>query len=98
MRGATTMKMMSNTRTTSTSGVTFMSGVTAPDLRALGDPLMADSLTLYARLLPVLDHVEQLARRALQDALVARDRGREIVEGEHGRDRDRETEGGLDQG
>src|SRR5262245_52283546 len=93
------MKMMRRTRTTSTSGVTFMSGRTSARPRArrrLGDALTAHSGR--PRLAPPLDGIGELPRRGGERPLVARDRAREVVEGEHRRDRDREPERGLDQG
>src|SRR5881628_660512 len=93
-RGATTMKMMSNTSTTSTSGVTFMSGRTSARRRS------RDPITPHLRapgLAPSLECVRQLTGGGGQRALVGCHRGREVVEGEDGRDRDRETERRLDQ-
>src|SRR5262245_33693431 len=94
------MKMIRRTRTTSTSGVTFMSGTTTPPRPSrLGNPLTADLLPLRPGMLfpEVLDQVDQLARRRGERQLVARDAGREPVEREHGRDRDREAERRLDE-
>src|SRR5215470_9595418 len=86
-RGATTMKMMSRTRTTSTSGVTFISGLMSPR-RRLRDAVTTDPGRLG--LAPALDGVGELARGGRERALVRGDRAREVVEREHGRDRDRE--------
>src|SRR5262245_12426298 len=98
-RGATTMKMMSRTRTTSTSGVTFMSGVTSPALRRLSDALTANPFDppLLGLVTPPLEQVDELASRARQTALLLRDLLREVVEGQHGRDGDGESERGLDE-
>src|SRR5262245_5581354 len=109
--GATTMKMISRTRTTSTSGVTFMSGATPAPRTRLCHPLTPDSLTLLSldlgfppglaalelRFRPALDAVEQLARSSVQRGLVLADLGREVVEREHRRNRDGEAERGFDQ-
>src|SRR5262245_50450930 len=86
------MKMISNTNTTSTSGVTLMSGGIAPRLRRA--PLTPG---LRAALRPVLGRVEELSGRAIQRRFVARDRVGQVVEGENGGDRDREAERGFDQ-
>src|ERR1700752_4586593 len=95
MRGATTMKMMSSTSTTSTSGVTLMSGLTASSGTLLRHSLTARSMAFALR--PVLDAIEKLAGGAVQCALVARDLSGEIVVGEHRRDGDAQPEGGLDE-
>src|SRR5262249_38741853 len=94
-RGATTMKMMSSTRTTSTSGVTFMSGRMAPTRVVLRNPLTSHLRTVRFR--PPLDRVGELPRRRRERALVARDRVREVVETEHGGDGHREPERRLDE-
>src|SRR5262245_27323139 len=98
--GATTMKMMSRTRTTSTSGVTFMSGWTPVRTRSRHAttlwflPLALDLVQLL--LGPSLHAVEHLARRAVQRRLVPRDPGGQVVEAEHRGDGDGEAERGLD--
>src|SRR5262249_51679479 len=100
----TTMKMMSSTSTTSTSGVTFMSGWTGcsatrlrhATLRSL--PLLLRRRGVLLRLLlPALDRIEQLAGRRVQRAFVARDLRVQIVVGEHRGDGDGEAERRLDQ-
>src|SRR4029450_10250764 len=101
--GATTMKMMSSTSTTSTSGVTFISGATPAVRTRLRHPLTPDPLPvlllglvpLDLRFRPPLDVVEQLPRRGVQRRLVAGDLRREVVEGEHGGDGGGEPGGGL---
>src|SRR4029077_14689752 len=101
--GATTMKMMSRTRTTSTSGVTFMSGWTPPARMRSRHPTTRYSLAfgleyalLELLLRPALDAVEHLAGGAVQRGLVAADPGGQVVEAEHGRDGDGQAERGLD--
>src|SRR5713226_7639646 len=94
-RGATTMKMMSSTSTTSTSGVTFMSGRTLPAVLRLRHPLTSRFPRLG--LSPGLDRVRELACSGRERALVGRDRVREVVEGEDGGNRDGETERRLDE-
>src|SRR4051794_40617871 len=88
------MKMISSTNTTSTSGVTLMSGAIAPrwSLRRA-----ALTMALRAALGPILDRVEQLAGGAVQRGLVVRDRVRQVVVREHGGNRDGEAERGLDE-
>src|SRR5262245_64954175 len=94
------MKMMSSTSTTSTSGVTFMSGWMSPYpgfLRhhaAIRSPLSPRRRRLLA---PALERVDQLARRGGERQLVPRDLGGEVVEREHRRDGDRESERRLDE-
>src|SRR5262249_54050949 len=101
--GATTMKMMSSTRTTSTSGVTFMSGLTPLRVRSRHPttlpswPLGLQLALVQLPLGPALDAVEHLADGAVQRRLVARDPGRQVVEAEHRGDGDGETERGLDE-
>src|SRR5262245_46375941 len=101
--GAITMKMISSTSTTSTSGVTFMSGAGPRRETRLCHakpgpvPPFLDLVLVDLLFRPALDGVEQLAGSGVQRALVARDLRREIVVGEHGRDRDRQPEGGLDE-
>src|SRR6185369_15607652 len=94
-RGATTMKMMSSTRTTSTSGVTFMSGRMAPTRVVLRNPLTPHLRTVGFR--PSLDRVRELSRRRRERALVDRDRVRQVVEAEDGGDGHREPERRLDE-
>src|SRR5690606_30762306 len=88
--GATTMKMMSNTKTTSTSGVTLISGEPASSSSRL-------LLCLFAIVAPmvVLHLVEQLAHRAPERELDGRDARVQVVEQDHGRDRDHQPERGL---
>src|SRR5215472_16228779 len=99
--GATTMKMMSSTSTTSTSGVTFMSGWTPRRTRSRhattrGLLPIGHELALVQLLLgPALDAVEHFARRAVQSRLVTGDLGGEVVEAEHRGDGDGQAEGGL---
>src|SRR4030095_14581218 len=103
--GVTTMKMMRRTRTTSTSGVTFMSGVTSPLTRLRHQvALRFRAMLLHLTLVlvdflfgPALDRVEELAGDAVQPGLVARDHRRQVVEREHGGDRDGEAECRLDE-
>src|SRR5262249_39077437 len=95
--GATTMKMMSSTRTTSTSGVTFMSGRGSPARTRLRHETLPCPMLLRLVLGPAVDRVEKPARRRVERHLVARDRRREVVECEHGRNRHREAERGLDE-
>src|SRR5262245_57226149 len=94
-RGATTMKMMSSTRTTSTRGVTFMSGRMAPTRVVLRNPLTPHLRTVRFR--PPLDRVRELSRCGRERALVDGDRVREVVEAEDGGNRDREAERRLDE-
>src|SRR6185369_8888145 len=94
-RGATTMKMMSSTRTTSTSGVTFMSGRMAPTRAVLRNPLTPHLRAVRFR--PSLDRVGELSRRSRERALVACDRVREVIEAENGGNGDREPERRLDE-
>src|SRR6476659_6009408 len=93
------MKMIRRTSTTSTSGVTLMSGATPLRDRRLGNPLTPELLSVRGcRVLrQVLDDVDQLAGRRGERELVVRDLRREPVEGAHGRDRDREAERRLDE-
>src|SRR5688500_9951417 len=85
--GATTMKMMSSTNTTSTSGVMLMSGVLCCRFFAL----------CVAVAIVVLHLVEQLADRARQRDLHAGHARVQVVEQDHGRDRDHQAESRLDQ-
>src|SRR5688572_25016330 len=94
--GATTMKMMSSTSTTSTSGVTLMSGCTPAvglRLRHSVTPVSSARRALF----PVLDVIEELASRAVERAFVLADLVRQVVEREHGGNRDREAERRLDE-
>src|SRR5262249_34159695 len=88
------MKMMRRTSTTSTSGVTFMSGRTSARPR-LGDTLTA--LLLLPGFSPTLERVRELARGRGQHAFFGPNVVREIVEGEHGRNGDCQAERRLDQ-
>src|SRR5688572_18445510 len=94
--GITTMKMMSSTSTTSTSGVTLMSGVARLGRRTdLLSVALAVKRARYRVLrLGVLQVVDQLALgllERLEEVVGARV---EEVEGEHRRDGDDEAEGG----
>src|SRR5206468_4530787 len=97
-RGATTMKMMSRTSTTSTSGVTLMSGRTAPAWRRLGDALTESVLHAVCLVVaPPLEQVDQFAGGCGEPRLLACDLLREVVEGEYRRDRDCEPERRFDE-
>src|SRR5262245_46161056 len=82
-----TMKMMSKTSTTSTSGVTFISGSSR-----LRDPVAA------AVPMDVLHLVKEFSGRPLEPELNAADTSAEVVEEEHCRDGHHETEGRFDEG
>src|SRR5262245_4782558 len=85
MAGAITMKMMSSTKHTSTSGVMLMSGLGCRRLFVL----------LSCTPIVVLHLVEKLTHRASERGL---DRGHaagEVVEHDDGRDRDHQAERGL---
>src|SRR5688500_6901751 len=86
--GMTTMKMIRRTRTTSTSGVTLMSGFARSGRRTV--------LLLLGRRL-VLEVVEELALRLVQREQELVGARREEVEGEHRGDRDQEADRGDDQ-
>src|SRR6478735_1268387 len=86
--GVTTMKMMSRTNTTSTSGVTLISGSGSLLFRILG--------MLLAMI--VLHLVEQLAHGTTKRELDSGHARRQVVVEKHGRDGDHQAESRLDQG
>src|SRR6478752_2168314 len=107
MAGVTTMKMISSTSTTSTSGVMLISGLaplalfppTATPMTQLRSSSESGRVPLLggARYGVVLQLVEQLARGAAQRGLDAGDARVQVVEGDHRRNGDQEAEGRLDQ-
>src|ERR1700722_18258543 len=97
--GAVTMKMISNTRTTSTSGVML---IAASEVRvwAVLAVKATRGLPLH-RLLFWADFfqaVQQLAGEVVHAGAKLTQRCSELVVGNHGRDGDQQTSGGGDQG
>src|SRR5262245_59734897 len=88
--GAITMKMIRRTRTTSTSGVTLMSGVASRRFFALAAVGSAVAMR-------VLQLVVELAGTARELGLDGVDLVVQLVEEENGRDGDTEAERGLDE-
>src|SRR5690606_37709621 len=88
--GATTMKMMSSTKTTSTSGVTLISGAPASESSRLPFPLLRSVTPMM-----ILHLVQELAHGAPERELDARNPRAQVVEEDHGRDGDHEAEGRL---
>src|SRR5215510_2637109 len=85
--GVTTMKMISSTRTTSTSGVTLISDFTASALMTL----------CMRRLVLLQEEVHELRGGVGHLDLEALEPGREVVERHDRGDRDEEPERGRDQ-
>src|SRR5688572_8857032 len=95
--GMMTMKMMSRTSTTSTRGVTLMSGLARSGLRT--EPLPLESARrMTGRGLLVLQVIDELAPRLVEREEQPVGAGVEEVEGQHRRDRDHQAERGDDEG
>src|SRR5437762_380154 len=99
--GATTMKMISSTSTTSTSGVILMDACSlAPSPSRIGRPSLLDHWRLDFRHLDV-NHLElryfeqavhELGRSPVHLDVKSLYLAREVVEGDDGRDRDEDTQ------
>src|SRR5436190_2999439 len=105
--GAITMKMISSTSTTSTSGVMLMDACSlAPSPSRIGRPSLLDHWRLDFRHLDVnyleLRYFEQavhdLGRSPVHLDVKSLYLAREVVEGDDGRDRDEDTQRRRDQG
>src|SRR2546425_10419248 len=100
--GAITMKMISSTSTTSTSGVTLMFDcILAGSPSCMGRPqhlVLRRSDLRPADLRDLEQEVHQLRRSAVHLDLETLHLPREVVEGDHRRDRDEDAERGRDQG
>src|SRR5205823_13462382 len=105
--GAITMKMISSTSTTSTSGVMLMFACILPDSPSrIGRPSLFDHRRLDFRHFDVkllefryfeqADH--ELGRRPIHVDMENLNLAREVVEGDHGRNCDEDTQGRRDQG
>src|SRR5437899_12849581 len=105
--GAITMKMISSTSTTSTSGVMLMLACILPDSPSrIGRPSLFDHGLLDFRPFDVklleLRYFEQavheLGRHPIHLDMENLNLAREVVEGDHGRNCDEDTQGRRDQG
>src|SRR5206468_593823 len=105
--GAITMKMISSTSTTSTSGVILMDACSlAGSPRRIGRRSLLDHRGLefgdfdvnHLELRYFEQAVHELSRSPVHLDMESLDLAREVVEGDDGRDRDEDTQGRRDQG